>query len=116
MFSVSDKKLNFTVDYSKHKIFSEYNTKSFDYPIILSSPHSGKDFPQEFLENSRLSKEELRSSEDCYVDELIMQASNAGLPMMEMEKPRTLSVANRDTIEIEHAKNFDRKKRENKNR
>ena len=55
--TVAVKKLDFKVDYSKLKIFTEYNTKDFTYPVVLSSPHSGHDFPPEFLSHSILSED-----------------------------------------------------------
>lgn len=98
---MSEKRIDFEIDYNKLKIFEEYNTKDIVYPVVLSSPHSGHDFPEEFLAHSILSKDELRNSEDCYVDELIKAASDAGMPMIAMNIPRTFVDVNRDKIEID---------------
>ena len=98
---MTQKHIDFSVDYKKLKIFNEFNTKDFAYPIVLSSPHSGKNFPKEFLDNSCRSESELRSSEDCFVDELFVDASNAGIPMIAMNIPRTFVDVNRDKIEID---------------
>ena len=98
------------VHYKKLPIFEEYNTKEPLYPIVLSSPHSGKTFPPEFLANSALSEHELRSSEDCFVDEIIKGASDAGIPMIAMNIPRTFVAVNVDKIEIDETMYFDRKK------
>ena len=100
------KKLDFKVDYSKLKIFTEYNTKDFAYPVVLSSPHSGHDFPPEFLAHSCLEENELRMSEDCFVDELVRGASDAGMPMIAMNIPRTFIDVNRDKIEIDDTMYF----------
>ena len=51
---MSEKKIDFEIDYSKLKIFDEFNTKDIKYPIVLSSPHAGNRFPEEFLKNSAL--------------------------------------------------------------
>lgn len=107
---MTDKKLDFRVNYKKLPIFEEYNTKDMRYPIILSSPHSGNLFPEEFLANSCLTKDELRSSEDCFVDEIIRGASDAGIPMIAMNIPRTFVDVNRDKIEIDETMYFDSKK------
>ena len=107
---VTEKHIDFKVNYKKLNIFEEYNTKDMAYPIVLSSPHSGKLFPQEFLENCALSEYELRSSEDCFVDEIILEASNAGIPMIAMNIPRTFVDVNRDKIEIDETMYFDCKK------
>ena len=107
---MSEKHIDFKVNYKKLPIFEEYNTKEPLYPIVLSSPHSGKTFPPEFLANSALSEHELRSSEDCFVDEIIKGASDAGIPMIAMNIPRTFVDVNRDKIEIDETMYFDRKK------
>lgn len=107
---VAEKHIDFKVNYKKLSIFEEYNTKDPAYPIVLSSPHSGKLFPPEFLANSALSEDELRSSEDCFVDEIIIEASNAGIPMIAMNIPRTFVDVNRDKIEIDETMYFDGKK------
>ena len=50
--------------------------------MVLSVPHSGRVFPQEFLDRVDVSLNELRSNEDPFVDELVMEASNLGIPMV----------------------------------
>ena len=104
---MSEKKLNFRIDYKKIKIFEEYNTKDLKFPIVLSSPHAGTLFPEEFLSNSCLSKEELRTSEDCFVTEIVKEASDAGIPLISMNVPRTFVDANRDKIELDESMFFD---------
>lgn len=68
---LADKKLDFKVDYSKLNIFDEYNSKDIKFPMVLSVPHKGMLFPEEFLANSRCGIDELRSNEDSFVDELV---------------------------------------------
>ncbi len=106
---MTDKHIDFRINYKKIKIFDEFNTKDFQYPIVLSSPHSGKDFPPEFLKNSCCSEAELRSSEDSFVNDIIIEASNAGIPMISMNIPRTFVDVNRDKIEIDDTMYFDKK-------
>lgn len=100
---VSDKKLDFKIDYRNLKIFEEFNSRDPKFPIVLSSPHSGTLFPAEFLENVAISKDELRSSEDSFVSEIIMNASNAGIPLISMNIPRTFIDVNRDKIELDES-------------
>jgi len=38
--------------------------KQHQLPIVLSSPHSGRNYPDYFIMNSRLEAHELRASED----------------------------------------------------
>lgn len=98
---MDDKIVDFRINYNKIKIFDEFNTKDFSFPIVLSSPHAGNVFPQEFLKNSALTEHELRASEDCYVTDLVREASNAGIPLLSLNLPRTFIDVNRDKIEID---------------
>ena len=103
---MSEKHIDFIVDYNRIKVFEEYNTTECKYPVVLSSPHSGRCFPEEFLANSCLSEKDLRTSEDSYVDELIRPASDYGIPMIAMNYPRTFVDVNRDKIEIDDTMYF----------
>ncbi len=61
---MENKKCDFTVDYSKMKIFECFNTDKMDFPLILSIPHSGTYFPPEVLEQVNDSGAEMRRNED----------------------------------------------------
>lgn len=98
---MSEKILDFEVDYSKLKIFDEFNTKDIKFPVVLSSPHAGNKFPKEFLQNSALSEHELKISEDCFVTDLIKKASDEGIPLISLNIPRTFVDVNRDKIELD---------------
>ncbi len=98
---MSEKHLDFQVDYSKTDIIREYNTKNQRYPLVLSVPHSGRFFPPEFLDNVCVSLEELRSNEDPFVDELVADASDRGIPMVALNIGRAFIDVNRDAIEID---------------
>lgn len=101
------KKLDFRVDYKGLKIFDEFNCRDFKFPVVLSSPHSGNLFPPEFLAHTPLSESELRSSEDCFVTEIVKAASDAGIPLLSMNIPRTFIDVNRDKIELDEKMFFD---------
>lgn len=96
-----DKIIDFSVDYSKLKIFDEFNTKDIKFPMVLSVPHKGSVFPEEFLAHTKYSPEELRCNEDSFVDELVVPASNAGIPMVAMNISRVFVDVNRDKIELD---------------
>lgn len=96
-----DKHIDFKVDYAKLKIFDEHNVKDIKYPLVLSVPHKGAVFPEEFLANSQCSIAELRSNEDSFVDELVEAASNEGIPMIAMNIARSFVDVNRDKIELD---------------
>ena len=59
------------VDYEKTDICSELGTDKFSYPVLLSLPHSGQFFPQEFFLMTKLPLNKLRANEDLFVDELL---------------------------------------------
>ncbi len=96
-----ENKLSFRVDYSKLKIFDEFNSKDIIYPIVLSVPHKGQVFPEEFLNIVTCDVQELRRNEDAFVDELIKPASDAGIPMLAMNLGRAFIDVNRDKIELD---------------
>ena len=39
-------------------------------PLVISSPHSGLDYPADIIKNTPITKQKQRSSEDCFVDEI----------------------------------------------
>ena len=51
-------------------------------PFVFCSPHSGRIYPQCFLDQSRLDAMALRRSEDCYVDELFIRAASRGATLL----------------------------------
>ena len=104
---MTEKKLDFRVNYKKLPVFEEFNTKDAKFPIVLSSPHSGRMFPEEFLNNVALSEKELRSSEDSFVTDIMAKASEAGIPLISMNIPRTFIDVNRDKVELDEGMFFD---------
>ena len=99
--TLADKHLDFQVDYSQLTIFDEYNSKEIKYPLVLSVPHSGTVFPTAFLNNTTCSIEELRSNEDSFVQDLVLNASHCGIPMVVMNIARAFIDINRDKIELD---------------
>ena len=51
-------------------------------PLVVASPHSGSDYPSEFVAASRLDPLTLRRSEDAFVDEIFADAPHLGAPML----------------------------------
>ena len=98
---MSENHLDIQIDYSKIKIFEEYNTDNINYPLVLSVPHSGKFFPEAFLQTTAVSLMELRRNEDAFMDELARPASDAGIPMIAMNISRSFIDVNRDKIELD---------------
>ena len=72
-------------------------------PLVLSSPHSGRDYPASFIAAARLDPAALRSSEDCFVDELFAAAPSCGAPLLRARFPRAFVDANREVYELDPA-------------
>ena len=70
-------------------------------PLVISSPHSGLDYPADFVKNSALSKQRLRSSEDCFVDEIFRYAPKVGAPLLKALFPRVFVDVNRGPFELD---------------
>jgi N-formylglutamate amidohydrolase len=70
-------------------------------PIVVTSPHSGCDYPEAFLAASRLSAHDLRQSEDMYVDALFAEAANFGATLISARYPRSFVDLNRGANEID---------------
>jgi N-formylglutamate amidohydrolase len=75
-------------------------------PLVFSSPHSGRVYPETFLAAAKLDAAALRRSEDAYVDELFAAAGAVGAPMLRAHFPRAYLDLNREPYELD-AKLFD---------
>lgn len=71
--------------------------------VIFASPHSGRDYPAEFLAASQLDTAQLRSSEDAYVDRLFARAPLYGAPLLCALAPRAYVDLNRAFDELDPA-------------
>jgi N-formylglutamate amidohydrolase len=70
-------------------------------PIVLASPHSGRDYPADFVAAARLEGTALRKSEDCFVDEIYADALDLGVPMIRALFPRAFLDLNREAFELD---------------
>jgi N-formylglutamate amidohydrolase len=70
-------------------------------PAVFSSPHSGNDYPIEFLAASRVDRRSLRHSEDSFVDEIFAAAPEHGAPLLRAFFPRVYLDANREPFELD---------------
>ena len=68
-------------------------------PLVLDSPHSGHDFPDDF--GATVSEAELRDGEDCFVDELYAAAPEMGAPLLAALWPRTYLDPNRHAGDVD---------------
>jgi N-formylglutamate deformylase len=68
-------------------------------PLVLDSPHSGSDYPDDF--RPAVSVELLRQAEDSYVDELYGLGPDVGATLIAARFPRSYIDANRSLLDID---------------
>src|SRR4051794_25220712 len=83
------------------KVFEMRRPRSCTVPLVLASPHSGADYPDEFLAASRLDPLTLRRSEDSFVDEIFAAAPELGAPLVAARFPRAYLDVNREPWELD---------------
>lgn len=71
--------------------------------VVFASPHSGRKYPADFLKNSQLSARVLRSSEDAFVDELLVDVPRIGATLVTTDVPRAYVDFNRGADELDPA-------------
>ena len=69
--------------------------------VVLSSPHSGRVYPQRFLRSAKLDAAALRRSEDAFVDDLFEPAVSLGVPLLRAHFPRAFLDLNREPYELD---------------
>ena len=70
-------------------------------PVVVASPHSGRHYPQAFLQASILDEAGVRSSEDAFMDLLVAQAPSLGAPLLAAAYPRAWLDLNRSPDELD---------------
>jgi len=70
-------------------------------PLLAASPHSGRIYPPDLLAQSILPLDQLRRSEDAYVDTLIEIAPQLGITSVLAPFPRVFIDPNRSTKELD---------------
>lgn len=68
---------------------------------VIGVPHAGRRYPRRFVEQSRLSLNGLRRSEDAYVDLLCDMAPELGAPLLAAHFPRAYLDVNREPYELD---------------
>jgi N-formylglutamate amidohydrolase len=72
-------------------------------PVVVASPHSGRDYPAAFMARTVLDDRRIRSSEDAFVDLLLAGVPRLGVPVLAAEVPRALVDLNRAPEELDPA-------------
>ncbi len=81
--------------------FTVTRPRQWQSGVIFGSPHSGRIYPDWFLELSRLPLNLLRSSEDAFVDQIIACAPEMGAVTLSAGYPRAMVDLNRGVDEID---------------
>jgi N-formylglutamate amidohydrolase len=84
-------------------VFDIHEPAARRLPLVLASPHSGSEYPAEFVAASRLDPMALRQSEDSFVDELFAFAPQLGVPLLSARFPRAYLDVNREAYELDPA-------------
>jgi N-formylglutamate amidohydrolase len=72
-------------------------------PLVFASPHSGCNYPDEFVQGSNLDPLSLRRSEDSFVDRLCAAAPGRAAPLLRALFPRAFCDPNREPYELDPA-------------
>ncbi|MEL7529232.1 MAG: N-formylglutamate amidohydrolase [Pseudomonadota bacterium] len=70
-------------------------------PYVFNSPHSGRQYSQQFLASSRLDESAIRRSEDAFVDDLFAHVVPLGAPLLRAHFPRAYLDVNREPYELD---------------
>jgi N-formylglutamate amidohydrolase len=70
-------------------------------PLVVSSPHSGRNYSKEFIASSVLTPLRLRSSEDGFVEEIFGHAPHLGASFIKALFPRVFVDVNREPFELD---------------
>ncbi len=71
--------------------------------VVFASPHSGRDYPWDFIRRTRLDEHRVRSSEDAFVDLLFDCVPQLGAPFLVARAPRAFVDLNRGADELDPA-------------
>ena len=77
-------------------------------PLVFASPHSGRNYPPDFVAGAPLDPVALRRSEDSFVDDLFAAAPAYGAPLLRALFPRAFIDANREPFELDQGMFSDR--------
>ncbi|MBN9317169.1 MAG: N-formylglutamate amidohydrolase [Devosia sp.] len=88
-------------DYWDRPAFETIRPRRVTAPLVFSSAHSGRDYPERFLQMTRLDHLSIRQSEDAFVDELFARAPHLGAPLVRAHFPRAYLDVNREPWELD---------------
>ena len=68
---------------------------------LITSPHSGRYYPRDFILKSKLDSHQLRLSEDMHIDALLADAPQVGASLLSATYPRAYVDLNREPYELD---------------
>jgi N-formylglutamate amidohydrolase len=83
--------------------FAAFNTESAAFPLLLSVPHAGRNYPPDLLASCRVDPGELVRLEDRYADRLVQPAIAAGFPAIIAQCARAAIDLNRAEQDMDAA-------------
>lgn len=86
---------------SAQPVFEVIEPNRQTLPIVLASPHSGSDYPADFVAQSRLDMWAIRRSEDTFVDRIFRHGPSLGAPLIRALFPRAFVDPNREPFELD---------------
>jgi N-formylglutamate amidohydrolase len=86
---------------TRHEGFDLIRPAAAAGPLILASPHSGRDYAPAFLARAALDRQAIRSSEDAFVDRLFDGGPALGVPLLAARVPRAFIDLNRAADELD---------------
>jgi len=72
-------------------------------PLVFASPHSGRLYPPDMMAAAQLTAQDLRGSEDAFVDDLVAGAPALGVCVIRARLARAYIDLNRDAWELDPA-------------
>ena len=91
----------FIVDFNGLPAFDVLCSADQRVPYVFNSPHSCRQYSQQFLASSRLDESAIRRSEDAFVDDLFAHVVPLGAPMLRAHFPRAYLDVNREPYELD---------------
>jgi N-formylglutamate amidohydrolase len=83
--------------------FILYEPAQLTSSIVFATPHSGRNYPQDFLDRIILDAHAIRASEDAFVDQLFLPVTEVGAPLLAALVPRAFVDLNRSCEELDPA-------------
>ena len=88
---------------ASHPAYTITYPKTLMSSVVVASPHSGRQYDSDFLNDTILDDHAIRSSEDAYVDLLIDYVPDLGAPLLTASAPRAFLDLNRSQQELDPA-------------